>query len=822
MEIYKKSRSELKAYFVKNALPTESNFRDLIDAGLNQKDDGFVKAADQPAQIAASTAGNQPAIHLHESFATDAKPAWVLSLQAGGQKGFGVGDGDGNNRLFIDAATGGVGIGTTDVAGNKLRVMGNVVVDGTDGNAHLSFGSKNRQMLNLYGEGYGIGVQAYTTYFRALSCFAFYTCGTHSDRLLDPGTGGTAALVIKDGNVGIGTTDPAGNKLRVMGNVLVDGTDGKARVSFGSSTRQMLNLWAEGYGIGVQDSTTYFRTGANFAFYKGGVHSDTALEAGASGAAVLVIKDGNVGIGTTAPKSKHHVVGDLALGLDTNNAKFLIHSRGSNQGDFLQITHDDANGNWTWGQGIVLRRGGNVGIGTNDPGTNKLRVMGDVLVDGSDNTARLSFGSKNRQMLNLYKEEHGIGVQGGTTYFRSSGSFAFYKGGAHSEGALEAGTGGTAVLVIKDGNVGIGTTDPGANKLRVKGNVFVDGADGTAMLALKDGNVGIGTTDPGTNKLRVAGNMLVDGSDSTARLSFGSKNRQMLNLFKEEHGIGVQGSTTYFRSSTNFAFYKGGAHSEGALEAGTGGTAVLVIKDGNVGIGTTSPSEGLSLASSATLMLGADDTNRQVDNGKIAYKRWTRGLDIVGAADSTDGSKRLITFHAQGGSEFVGPIRMKDNAIYLRGDSYHGIGFWNGVEAFTKLGTIDGPVIFGYKGGALGTTFEKAAVALQWDTNGLLYTRFGIISSSDLTLKTDIEPVKDALAQIRGINAVHFSWKDAPSQGRQLGLIAQNVETVFPEVVSTNGMGTKGIDYARLVAPLIEAVKELAAEVEALKAARAS
>ncbi|MDC0676532.1 tail fiber domain-containing protein [Sorangium atrum] len=258
MEINKKSRAELKAYFVKNALPTEGNFRDLIDAGLNQKDDGLVKAADQPAQIAASTAGDKPAIHLYESFATDTKPAWALSLQAGGKKGLGIGDGDGQNRLFIDATTGGVGIGTADPAGNKLRVAGNVLVDGA---------------------------------------------------------GGTAMLVIKDGNVGIGTADPAGNKLRVAGNILVDGTDGKARVSFGSTTRQMLNLWADGYGIGVQDGTTYFRTGSHFAFYKGGAHSDTTLAPGTGGAAMLVIKDGDVGIGTADPGGyKLNVTGNVKVG----------------------------------------------------------------------------------------------------------------------------------------------------------------------------------------------------------------------------------------------------------------------------------------------------------------------------------------------------------------------------------------------------------------------------------------------------------------------------------------------------------------------------
>jgi hypothetical protein len=110
MEINKKSRTELKAFFVKNALPTTGNYGDLIDAALNQKDDGLAKAADQPLQIAASTAGDRPAIHLYESFATDVTPAWVISLQVGGKKGFGLGDGSGKNRLFIDGATGEIGV----------------------------------------------------------------------------------------------------------------------------------------------------------------------------------------------------------------------------------------------------------------------------------------------------------------------------------------------------------------------------------------------------------------------------------------------------------------------------------------------------------------------------------------------------------------------------------------------------------------------------------------------------------------------------------------------------------------------------------------
>ena len=51
MELTTRDRTELKSYFVKNAIPTESNFSDFVDAVLNQKDDGIVKPPGNPLSI---------------------------------------------------------------------------------------------------------------------------------------------------------------------------------------------------------------------------------------------------------------------------------------------------------------------------------------------------------------------------------------------------------------------------------------------------------------------------------------------------------------------------------------------------------------------------------------------------------------------------------------------------------------------------------------------------------------------------------------------------------------------------------------------------
>jgi hypothetical protein len=91
----------------------------------------------------------------------------------------------------------------------------------------------------------------------------------------------------------------------------------------------------------------------------------------------------DVGIGTQLPKSELHVVGDLVLGLDQNNKKFIFHSRTNGNGDFLQITNDAGNGKWDWGQGILLYRGGNVTIGQDyTDHSAKLTVNGQVKIKG--------------------------------------------------------------------------------------------------------------------------------------------------------------------------------------------------------------------------------------------------------------------------------------------------------------------------------------------------------------------------------------------------------------------------------------------------------
>lgn len=95
--------------------------------------------------------------------------------------------------------------------------------------------------------------------------------------------------------------------------------------------------------------------------------------------------------------------------------------------------------------------------------------------------------------------------------------------------------------------------------------------------------------------------------------------------------------------------------------------------------------------------------------------------------------------------------------------------------------------------------------------------------SSDIRLKQNIQSFDNALEKLLKLNGVNFKWK---SSGKiDIGLIAQDVEKVLPELVSTSQTtGLKSVEYGNLTAVLIEAIKEqqikidyLEAEIEKLK-----
>lgn len=92
------------------------------------------------------------------------------------------------------------------------------------------------------------------------------------------------------------------------------------------------------------------------------------------------------------------------------------------------------------------------------------------------------------------------------------------------------------------------------------------------------------------------------------------------------------------------------------------------------------------------------------------------------------------------------------------------------------------------------------------------------VENSDLALKTDVTDLRGGLAGLLKLRGVRYRRKDAPDVSlAEIGLVAQEVEREFPEVVRRDGDGRLSVAYTRLVAVLVEAVKELKQECDELR-----
>jgi hypothetical protein len=331
---------------------------------------------------------------------------------------------------------------------------------------------------------------------------------------------------------------------------------------------------------------------------------------------------GNVGIGTTSPETLLDVNGSSTMRLDlaltasngawSTAAGKQLYMRYATQGslDAAYIQSIDRSTNVVYNMGIeysnlafastnslgtatphlYLRHGGNVGVGTNTPGF-KLDVSG--IIRASGNIIGYSPGSAIYFALSNSNVEANIGLAAVTNQFASGAvsNDLIIRAASNTNFYLQSGPGAAPGIYIRSNN-----------------------------------NIGIGTSSP-AYKLDVSGTFrATEAAYFDSNMVFGSANRQMLNLWETTHGIGVQNGTTYFRTSLDYQFYKGGVHSGTRGDPGVGGSALMTIKDtGNIGIGTTSPSYPLDVngyIQSSNLIVGENIRT---------YSATMTGLDSAGA-----------------------------------------------------------------------------------------------------------------------------------------------------------------------------------------------
>jgi hypothetical protein len=102
--------------------------------------------------------------------------------------------------------------------------------------------------------------------------------------------------------------------------------------------------------------------------------------------------------------------------------------------------------------------------------------------------------------------------------------------------------------------------------------------------------------------------------------------------------------------------------------------------------------------------------------------------------------------------------------------------------------------------------------------DGTAYTK-GVVVTSDSTAKKDIRQLESQMDKIKKVKGVSYQWKEEKEAGikgskRTYGVIAQDIEKIYPDMVFTNQKGEKGVYYHELTIVLLEAVKEQQAQIE--------
>ena len=92
--------------------------------------------------------------------------------------------------------------------------------------------------------------------------------------------------------------------------------------------------------------------------------------------------------------------------------------------------------------------------------------------------------------------------------------------------------------------------------------------------------------------------------------------------------------------------------------------------------------------------------------------------------------------------------------------------------------------------------------------------------SSDLRLKENINKINEPLKKLNEINGYTFDWieneKLHPNKGKDIGIIAQEIENIIPEIVTTRNNGYKAVRYEKIIPLLIECIKEQQKQLDIL------
>lgn len=521
----------------------------------------------------------------------------------------------------------------------------------------------------------------------------------------------------------------------------------------------------------------------------------------------------NIGIGTDSPDTTLHVVGKMRYQDGTEAAGYVLTS--------------DASGNATWGAPAStgpwtsatnyiypVALGDSVGLGTNTPSerldiSGHLRLQGEAISPtGTGTSGSIWLGDATTRYNSIFQTA-------------TSHNLAFWtNNGSWNE---------IMTIVNANGRVGIGTSAPN-EKLEVAGNIRArqvwaveDGAQGFLVggsynvqpndageLALLHARGTAAAPNPLQNGDRL-GNISFNGYDGTDFVD----GARIHAVATEPFAPGAHGSLLAFRTVPN--------GTTGALDR------MLIGNDGQVtiGDGANTMSQRLNVdgniaafnPTNTASFMAMSNSNIANNNSTITLIRSRGGSMTTPTGIQSNDRIGTMEFVGHNGTSYSmgASIRAEATEIWNAAAQGSRISFLttaNGDASAQERMVIDHNGNIGIGG--------PADVNYRFRAYGKLRSN-GVNETSDRRWKQDIVPVDGALRKVMALQGVYYHWRTAEypqmnfGTGRQMGLIAQDVEQVVPELVSTDADGYKSVEYSHMVALLLEAMKEQQAQIEELK-----
>ena len=735
------------------------------------------------------------------------------------------------NTLVVDGSANEVGIGVTDPSAKldvngsgrvrtTLRVDQGAVINENSADSDFRVESDDNVymlMMNANNNRVGIGVDPSTTFdVNGRTRVRTLSGGVSSDAVVTADASGnlrsrTAAQIVDaaggfttDTNTNLGNANQSLTANRAV-------TTGSFDLNIDSNTL-VVDGSANEVGIGVTDPSakldvngsgrvrTTLRVDQGAVINENSADSDFRVESDDNVYMLMMNANNNrVGIGV-----------DPSTTFDVNGRTRVRTLSGGVSSDVVVTA--DASGNLRSRTAAQIVAAGGAASDTNLGNTNQSLTANRAITTGNfdlniDSNTLVVDGSANRV---------GIGTTGPRAAFDNVGASYLGSTMVYSSGSMEVGIAGSGDrnayfdFWADDTNTDYSARlirAPGVNgELRLRNNgtgLFAIGTNNSDDFYIENGgNVGIGVSNP-TSKLDVSGNARIrtisGGASSdavvTADASGNLRSRTAAQIVAA--GGGVTSNTNI--GNANQILTASRTVTMGNYDLNIDSNTLVVDGSANrVGIGTTSPRAKLDVNSSAYLGDSYFDNSGELHLGPGSTSSQVTGIRFYGNGDTSyDG--------------WVSRSAGTDGAMFIRniGDGALQLG----------AGTRSNDIIIKANNGNVGIGGIVSTSTYKLYVSGTAWSTGGWNGPSDKRFKENVKPITSPLAKIRQLNGYNFTWNDiiADNAGKKdIGVIAQEVQKVFPELISIDN-DYLGVNYAGLTAPLISAVKELDAKNTALE-----